>query len=110
MIEQIIITLLSVVLAALVTYFITSISARRTADRAIEATDKAVEAAIRLAINVHNEIKHKEDTYDVVERRVNKHELTCNGNARLSRIEKMLVYVILKIGGNLSEVGLNDPA
>jgi hypothetical protein len=102
MTTQLTINVLLILFTALATYFISNQTSRKM-------ILSEVLARVESAMETHNAIEHKADIYAVADARVSKHETTCNGNARLTRIEKMLVYLIVKAGGSLHEVGLNDP-
>jgi hypothetical protein len=102
MTSQIVILILSCVLSTLLTYFITTIVSRRGFDNIVKQyMDTHLEAR-------HAAILSGADIVATIERRVVQHELTCDGNQRLMRIERALIWLVVKAGGDLKDLGLTS--
>ncbi len=102
MTNQIIIVVFSCLLSGLFTYFVTTIVSRR-----------GMETIVKQAVEGHVESRHSSilsvsDIASQVERRVTQHELACNGNQRLMRIERAIIWLVVKQGGDLNDLGLGS--
>lgn len=86
------------VVTSLATYFITAVSSRRS-----------LEEQLATALETHLQSAHAVDVSGLVETKLTRHVEHCNGPHRLTRIERALIFLVVKNGGNLSELGLDDP-
>jgi hypothetical protein len=102
MTNQVVIVILSCLLSALLTYFVATVISRRGFD-----------VIVRQALDGHLDARHATiisgtEIAATVERRVVQHEMSCNGNQRLVRIERALIWLVVKNGGDLKDLGFNS--
>lgn len=90
-VSSIIVALVGCLFGALVTYFVTTISSR-----------KSIEDMAYGVVRQHIKEFHKDDPWKIVE----KHETECPAPPAVKRIERGVLFVVMKLGGNPSELGL----
>jgi hypothetical protein len=84
---------------ALVTFFVTTVSGRRS-----------YESYIREVVESHVKANHSVDVGSLIDTKLMRHENTCDGHRRIRRIESAVIFLVVKSGGTLEEAGLDDSA
>lgn len=93
--ETILISIICSIFAALLTYFITTLTQRK----AIAETMKAV-------IKQHEEVYHKDELVTHVKKAIIEHKATCEGSIQIKKIEKIVLAIYAQNGGKIETLDI----
>lgn len=61
---------------------------------------------IKEALESHEEKWHQDSMYQYIEKEIEKHEIDCPAFQRFVAVEKAIVFLVVKAGGNPRDYGL----
>jgi len=83
------------IVSALLTFTVTTLSMRGSVRTETEA-----------AVNNHVAILHQDSLYEYVESAISKHKLDCGAAKKLEKIEKVVLAIYVKQGGNIETLDI----
>lgn len=99
MTETILISIICSVFAALLTYFITSLTGKKS-------MVEAVSSAVTTSIKHHEAVFHKDETASFVKNAINEHKINCAGASTIHKIEKVVLALFISNGGKIEDLDL----